>query len=776
MKNYFIFQYEDRISFSTKQVVTVIFIHQSKIESQNVLAEEINEFFQERSLSDKLIVILPSYLEAKSLDYFQKSRDITFQRLPGKSEKYFQECLSVYKYTDKGNLEIFIGKDQKNKKAFEETLFRSGMTQIFQKNGGLVESSPDHHFVFPSGKHCSKFIRTGNVLVKNSEIFFLALKLLKYVDNKRIIYCDTSSINVLPFSCFELKRRFGNKFDCPTVHSFESYELFESSRERFNPDSLVLISSSTSGNIIDRILREKLAFKEQIKVVYFLGSTEKFIQHEQNILCNLTRETDFPNGEVEFDTYSSDQVCDLCENHSHPVNIRSDVFLTIQPKISKLLIAAKDDYVPKSLSSFVQKYRGINRENVLLKVFYKDNEPDLNYEIFIDTEKLFSKIEEDQFLHFKDGLIKLIDKHIPANTKYLLYLPDKGSEDLAKIIQSKIPAKTKVELLKLEPGFEDKINSKSGSVVVVASCISTGKKLLHISRLMRKHEQMSLIYFVGILRTSNEEYSKTLISNLSKGKNSHDERPFIAVEKINCTIEQKNTSWFKEEKFLAELIGNINETQEGYLYKFIEKRLAILRSNKEDVGFSSNVFMQKSNGDSLVLQKNFAFWGFAYKEKEAFQSEVYFTISSIITFLENKKINSHPSLQQSNYIRNILSPANFQRFNDGVIQASILRAAKAEYFAYDYDTDASIEMKTLLFSMIEQYNTAHGEAILEFLLAIGLKKLRLKKADLVEVIEKAISCENPIISGFATQVKSQVLSGNYNKGVKAPKKAKKTIK
>jgi hypothetical protein len=158
-----------------------------------------------------------------------------------------------------------------------------------------------------------------------------------------------------------------------------------------------------------------------------------------------------------------------------------------------------------------------------------------------------------------------------------------------------------------------------------------------------------------------------------------------------------------------------------------------------------------------VLQKNFAFWGFNYIEKEAFQSEVYFTISSIITFLENKKINSHPSLQQSSYIRNILSPANFQRFNDGIIQASILRSAKAEYFAYDYDTDSSIEMKTLLLSMIEQYNTVHGEAILEFLLAIGLKKLRLKKVDLTEVIDASIACENIIISGFAKQIKIQIL-------------------
>jgi hypothetical protein len=59
--------------------------------------------------------------------------------------------------------------------------------------------------------------------------------------------------------------------------------------------------------------------------------------------------------------------------------------------------------------------------------------------------------------------------------------------------------------------------------------------------------------------------------------------------------------------------------------------------------------------------------------------------------------------------------------------------------------------------MIEQYNTVHGEAILEFLLAIGLKKLRLKKVDLTEVIDASIACENIIISGFAKQIKIQIL-------------------
>ena len=128
-----------------------------------------------------------------------------------------------------------------------------------KNNGGLVESTSDHHIVFPSKKHCSKFIRTGNVLINQSEVFFIAVQLLKHTTNRNIIFCDTSSINVLPYAVFEIRRRFKIEFDCPIVYSFESYDGIEKRESNFPPESLILISSSTSGNIIERILKKNRA-------------------------------------------------------------------------------------------------------------------------------------------------------------------------------------------------------------------------------------------------------------------------------------------------------------------------------------------------------------------------------------------------------------------------------------------------------------------------------------------------------------------------------------
>jgi len=751
MRNYFIYQYEDVVSSKEKLKVTVLFVHQTTIGSQNELAQELNNFFQEHSITDKLVVLVPKYLDATSLVIFKSGRDITFQRVPGKSADYFDKCLMIYEYDSLGNFSLIEGKKPKNESKFIAHLLRSGSTVIFKNNGGLVESTPDHHFVFPSNKHCSKFIRTGNVLINQSEIFFLAVQLLKHTKDRNIIYCDTSSINVLPYAVFEIRRRFKLDFDCPIVLSFESYDLFEKSTDNFSPESLVLISSSTSGNIIDRLLKEKRVDKEQIQVIYFLGPNDKYLIHSANIICNLTKEKGFELGEEEFETYNNPDDCKLCKNHSRPINIRGDVFLTIQPKVEQHLLKVTPEYFAKSIGTFAEHYKsGLPNEGVI-KVYYKDNFPDANYEVYFDILYLLNNLSK--FRRFDEALSRYIDKYIPANTKYLLHLPDIGSEELSKYILTKIPSSIKPELIKLDTDFTSKVTEETGTVVIVASCITTGKKLLQISRLMRNMENLNLVYFVGIYRPVNEKFSTDLISDLKKGKDKSDERPFVAVETIYCSIQQTETSWELEKVFLENFIGSIDEDKEPEIYKYVDERLAILLDNKKLRGFSDGVFLKTVHGQNLRLRKNFAFWtSFNYDEMKIAQSEVYFTISTIISSLEQKQINAHPSLKQTNYVRNILSPRNFHRFNDGIIQASLLRSGKTEYFSYDLDSELSLQMKEFLLSIIDKYNSADGEALMEFLLAMGIRRVKMRKEDLKEVLNKAIGCPDKIISRFSEYI------------------------
>lgn len=748
MKNYFIYKYEDLTSSDEKIKVTVIFVHQESISSKNTLSQEINVFFQKNSITDKLVVILPEYLDKDSMKLFSEQRNDTFVRIPGRSKDYFEESLIIYNYDITGSLSIKEGIEPVNRNKFISNIFRNGNTIIFKQNGGIVESTPDHHFVFPSNKHCSKFLRTGNVLINQAEVFFLSLQLLKYFNDIKFVYCDTSSINTLPYAVLELKRRFQSNFSAPSIFSFKSYELFESYQEKFSPNSLILISSSTSGNIIDRLIEHQRAEKEQIKVLFFLGKEKNYLDKKENIICNLTKDDkEFPQGEEMFETAENSSECNLCKNNSRPVNIRGDVFLTVQPKVYKHLLNIKNECIPVNVSPFVRDFRDGSKGHVIIKTFYKDNDPNSNYEIYFDFINLIDNITE--YNSYKSSLDRLIDKHVPANTKYIIYLPDEGSLKLTNYLKNQIPSSINPRIIKLDKdllsNFKD---GEAGSVMVVASCIITGKKLLQVSRLMRKFEKLNLIYFVGIFRPINDSFANDLVNDLKKGKGKSDERPFIPVENINTTITQQRSSWALEINFIEELLGDIDD--DSLLFKFFNKRIDILRNNKSALGLTNDLFLKKFDGKELFLRKSFAFWKFNYDEKEVNQSEVYFTISSIINNLENRDINLHPSLKQTNYVRNLLSPRNFHRFNDGIIQSCLLRCSKPDYLSYDLDDEANLQMKEFLSSIISKYDTEDGEALLEFLLALGLKKLKLKKVDLDIILLEAQNCEDLIISEFAS--------------------------
>jgi hypothetical protein len=110
-------------------------------------------------------------------------------------------------------------------------------------------------------------------------------------------------------------------------------------------------------------------------------------------------------------------------------------------------------------------------------------------------------------------------------------------------------------------------------------------------------------------------------------------------------------------------------------------------------------------------------------------------------------------LKQAVYVRNLLDPHNFSRFNDGVIQASILRSASADELAYSIDNLSSQEMYNTLETMIAYYDQEQGEALLEFLYALAIKKLTLARSHLVDVLSliKA-KCKEEIFECFGSYI------------------------
>ncbi len=752
MNNFYIyeFRYTKTESGNNKDIsASVIFCDRETINEDN-LKDEIRKFYQMNYQTDEIYVI-GSQLQTNLLKEVFIDRQVdTFIGIPKKQETNFLDSLYILTFDKCGVLSCCNGK--KLSKEFLNHYLNEGLQNIFISRGGLVISEGSHHFVFPSGKHCDKFLRTGNVLLISSEIYFVAFALLNHFDEKihDQIYCDTSSINSVAFALSELKNRFipfKDRKQIP-IESFSSYDGLYKNELSYSKNAFLIISASTSSNIIAYILNShKMLSRENITVLYYLGDPKNYLHIKDKTICNLTYDTKKnPRGIPFIKTYKVDN-CEHCKRGSYAVEVKGDVFLLEKPKINPIVLGVKDP--EKYLSGLLEQFKSVKGKENIFKVNYKE-ESSFKYETYINFYEILDGIKKGRYPKYNQKLNDYINQYVPSNLKYIITLNDIASSELAEYILNKIkPNYKKANLPEtITQDQLNKIDKKSeGTAIVVGSCIVNGKNLLFVSRALRKFDKLRIIYFVGISRTKNKEYLSFLKSNLKQGQYGGESNSFIEVESIFCNNDSKNTSWLSEINFLNKFIDFVKDevTSTPHLQYLKDRKKLLLNSQGDkDKGLAHNLFYPRfcnSKIEELCIRKNFAFFNFDNYDSDVSQADVYFTISNIINTLRNASsvandVKSERTLKQSVYVRNLIDPANFSRFNDGIIQSSILRSAYPEELCYGIDNDISQEMMNTLETIIKYCEDEQGEALIEFLYSLATKKMTLKKIHLQKIVEQ----------------------------------------
>jgi hypothetical protein len=747
---------------------TIAFIQTQNADFSGILSQ-LKIHFQENIIPDHLIIIAGNYLQDALREFADDSRNDLRDVIPTRyfQENIFTKFVSIYTFDERGTLNLLKG--YVNDKKIFGSLFRIGLTEIFNK-GGLISAQDAHHFVFPSGKHCDKFLRTGNILIKSQDIYFIAFNLLqKYTEDYEIIYCDTSSINSLAFALVELKRRLNKDFICPHIESYGSYKGFEESEFIDRHKALFLISSSTSANIIDR-LKERLVEEKRIVLIYCLDVKK----YQHLIICDLKKDDLNKGGIIPFKTFPYDEKCQLCERGSMPVTIQGDVFLLEKPTIKKIVLKTTD--APTNLSNFLQTYRHKSGHiNFFLKCNFFESavrsstSSQFGYETFFDIQSVFEDLSSGGSIYedFKNKLNRHIYQYIPSNTRYIIYLNDQGSESFAKYLLSKIQRTVKKafspEIIPMNKINEIDIG-KEGAAIVVCSSMVSGGNLIYVSKELRKYDKLSLIYLVGFTRTNDEEYYKFIKNNLCQGHRGIDTSSFYSIEIIHCNNDYKNTSWIVEQDFIRNFMSYCEEhiavDTKKIIDFFRERDKVLVESLKvESKGFANKVFYDNIyTATPLTINKNFAFLKFHGYDQDATQADIFFTISTVINKLRHSK-DLNRCLKQSEYVRNLLDPENFVRFNDGIIQASILRAAHPLELAYDIDKEISKKFISILFPIIMRARNNYGEALMEFLYAIAIRKLRIELECLKELITliQERCYDQPVIMAICQYIKTLII-------------------
>jgi hypothetical protein len=651
------------------------------------------------------------------LDYFKKSKivfvsyDINGKFKVDKSVP--KDTYAFYNENEKKINELILT-DKVNELINE--IQKKTIIKMFKENNVMMTFDDNYHFKTLSGKHTDKFIKISNLLVNKNEIDFLTICLLKFIGDKNI-YVDTSTIISLIQSVILLKKEINTSYKTPTIYNFHSYDKIKESFRNINThNTMVIISTTTTGTLIDDIKKINGKVNDILVLFYYPIEGEKSFS-KFNSLITLSSAMNIPSAPKNYNSEN----CKFCKNGSIPVQLHSEQFILRIKEPSPIKLTIFHQPNNKQLNEFFSNYSAENILNIGGKV---DNK---SFGFIIDNEKLVKN------KYFIEKLTYILKRHFTYSIKRIIYI-DESSKAFAETINNIIEENGNkiVEIYSKENFFEEQNHNPDDSILIIAGSIGSGYVLEEISRQLRDtHPDSSRYYILGISKQYSKKSFDFMKGNIDKNHKFNQSHLVLELDKILLPIKTKYTTWDKELEFLKNhFTSDFQEVSD----KFIKERIIWLEETKK-TATNKNIFWSKHDGTSLELADGFAFWEFYEKShpkhNKTSQADVLYTFATVLQFARVEK----KDLEQTLYDPKIIAPENFARFNDGILQASLLRLSKNSELDYSTNEECSKTITHMIKNIISKYNSPKGEACMEFLIALSTKHLKLHSSDFIDLIE-----------------------------------------
>jgi hypothetical protein len=584
-------------------------------------------------------------------------------------------------------------------------ILRRGATRIFKSRGGFVEPNASYHFANPSGRHTDRFMRLSNILVRNVEIAFLAVAIMPLIPAEAArAYIDTPSLYAVTSAINEQWRTLAPDRPALQTDNFRSYEGFAEYQFEDIERSVVLISASSSGGLADKLVQKGIG-REAIVHVLYLGKTNPDLRIAVDLLADEECNPEGYAGDREI--YEADN-CRMCARGSKFVPLLGDQFDIRGPQPEPLVM--RKTYAPKGLDQAMGRLAGTGA----LAVSTGDRQ------FLVDAPALMAA---ERFLVRMDFMIR---SHVPGGVRAIV-VANEDSIPFAKRVVSisggsgAIIGRAEIDrVIGADP-------DNPAPVLVCAAAVGGGRVLLEISRdLRRACRRAPIIYLVGVSKPTSATRRETLARNLVQ---SHHPVPhaFHAVEELVLPGPPTPNPWQEELAFLE----NTADLWPEEVRPLLETRRARLLKASEPLLYE--LFVANAPDRELRLQPNFAFWRTLYANSQA---DVFVTMAAVMQRLREDPVGPNQEALRTNWLQQtLLSPENFGRFNDGVIQAAILRGARPAELDYRDDPSISSDAARIIRRILEASAHARGEAAAEFLLALGTGRLRVRDADAAQVLQ-----------------------------------------
>lgn len=591
---------------------------------------------------------------------------------------------------------------------------------LFDSQQGLVIAPPGIHFRKSSNKHTDKFLRTANTLTSSNACGLLAmfaLATLKPRSPKRILV-DTAPLLSLAYAMMRLARVRGIwETEIPT-RSFGSYGG-QSKMRRLSVNDIILVSATTSGSLAES-LQAQGAHQHSIVTLFYLGSNGGTRPH--NVLCDLTINSERGFGYQPVKNFPALD-CALCKSNYMLAELEGDQFL-LQERQHRLMKFVQSTQSEDARATLTELCRAEAVEAVLRSDATSVADVEINQTALLACPEI------------RKDLIRHLRRYAP--------------QPLALVVRARITEKQLQELV-LDAGMQttvasarvidwtglgsEPLLSEGQGVLVVFGCLSSHTEARQINAALRsKVNNGNVAYVSALTLAETPDHYLDLKTFLSYGERGAD--TFTYRDARRLALPGRNVG----ENSWADELDMLSSLQERDI-KEIDLRRALLSTQQV---LREGLFWSGLTG-ALAIQRDFVYLDTRLNAGRISQADVFAVVSNLFAaaragstdLTKRQKAADAIALSQSVYGHVLLTPESFMTFNDGVLKASLLRAARKSDLMYEVDAGYSRRMSEIVLAELKGWSSGSGDALPEMLVALATRRLRLRDADRAEIRQAA---------------------------------------
>lgn len=617
-----------------------------------------------------------------------------------------------------------------------QALREDGMRQIFRDSDAIAVASAGYHFEHPGGKHSQYFLRPAQAVARTQHAYFVAACILPHIDveARMRFWADTAGILPVLSALRDLLLRLSPRTLVISVDSFGGHKGHSALTPA--PQDVVVISSSTSGSLGASLVESRKANPDRLLTLYLLSHT-KPEDIVGTVACDLTDREANPGRSQRTSRLTPHMTspiedCEHCDAGHGLTVLTGDGFFPSASELRLRMPSFTDR--PRTVDEVEEKGRLDEFDGAsFFDDFYgldvvRPRAPERSDDLTTSIAHLLSDTPTAQ--HVRDRLTAVLDGMINPRRPILAIraLHDDDSRALAQFAADRVLAGAVKydDDVWAHPDYDADLHDlpADSTVLVCAGVIASGRSMLSTNRELRSlPDGVDTAYLIGVAHPDHIGWD---ILQKTLGVRSSDEKNRVGHGwMLPRELRQPGTpnAWGRERRVLDAVddwLSNQPGTEE--LQSAIAARYAQLSALTADT-----LFAGAANDAIWPLNRRFALWTKDWKtHPRTADLGVHPTHAEVMVTVAHLMFESRRSNKSLDHVRGTtkrhgyaLNPALFDRFNDPMLQASILRCAEPGELDYSGAIEPSRIFSDIVLYALEHVTEQGGDSSYEFLLALA---------------------------------------------------------